>query len=96
MLRKGVRMVVSANKCAMREPIPLNELARQDAFWTEIAYLGGSKFFGEAEPVHYFYQIREGAIHTEELITSEFTHIRTQSHKSSLGGQLCIGPRGFL
>jgi CRP/FNR family nitrogen fixation transcriptional regulator len=42
----------------------LNELARQDAFWSEFEYSCGSKLFGQAEPANYVYRIREGAVRT--------------------------------
>ena len=55
---------VNASKIAKVEPSQLNELARQDAFWSEFKYPGGSKLFEEAEPADYVYQIGEGAVRT--------------------------------
>jgi CRP/FNR family nitrogen fixation transcriptional regulator len=62
-------MVVSANKGTRRQPTPLNEFL-QDTFWTQIEYLGGSKLFREAEPAHYVYQIREGAVRTYKSLSN--------------------------
>ena len=63
---KGCVMLVrvNASKIAKVEPSQLNELARQDAFWSEFKYPGGSKLFEEAEPADYVYQIGEGAVRT--------------------------------
>jgi CRP/FNR family nitrogen fixation transcriptional regulator len=55
---------VSANEIAKHVPSQLKELARQNAFWTEVKYHSGSKLFGEAEPADHVYQIREGAVRT--------------------------------
>ena len=59
---------VSANTA---KPVPsqLSELARQDAFWSELKIRGGSKLFGEAEPADYIYQIREGAVRTYKQLS---------------------------
>jgi len=48
---------VNSNKTAKPVPSQLSELARQDAFWSELKIRGGSKLFGEAEPADYIYQI---------------------------------------
>jgi CRP/FNR family nitrogen fixation transcriptional regulator len=59
---------VSANTA---KPVPsqLSEIARQDAFWSELKIHGGSKLFGEAEPADYIYQIREGAVRTYKQLS---------------------------
>ena len=59
---------VSANTA---KPVPsqLSELARQDAFWSELKIRGGLKLFGEAEPADYIYQIREGAVRTYKQLS---------------------------
>src|SRR6516164_1454984 len=59
---------VSANT-AKPAPSQLSELARQDAFWSELKIRGGSKLFGEAEPADYIYQIREGAVRTYKQLS---------------------------
>src|SRR3974390_2517241 len=68
---KGCVMLVrvNASKIAKVEPSQLNELARQDAFWSEFKYPGGSKLFEEAEPADYVYQIREGAVRTYKQLS---------------------------
>jgi CRP/FNR family nitrogen fixation transcriptional regulator len=60
---------VSANETGKRVPSQLHEFARQDAFWSEFKYRGGSKIFGQAEPADYVYQIREGAIRTYKRLS---------------------------
>jgi CRP/FNR family nitrogen fixation transcriptional regulator len=60
---------VGANKSAKRVPSQPNELGRQDAFWAELKYRGGSKLFGEAERADYVYQIREGAVRTYKRLS---------------------------
>ena len=61
---------VSANETAKSLPSRLSELARQDAFWSELKIRGGSKLFGEAEPANYIYQIREGAVRTYKQLSN--------------------------
>jgi CRP/FNR family nitrogen fixation transcriptional regulator len=65
-VRQGAAVVVrvSGNETAKPVPSQLNELACQNAFWSECKYRGGSKLFEEAEPADYIYQIREGAVRT--------------------------------
>ena len=60
---------VSANEIAKPVPSQLNELARQDALWSELKYRCGSKLFGQAEPADYVYQIREGAVRTYKSLS---------------------------
>ena len=60
---------VSANEIAKPVPSQLNELARQDALWSELKYRCGSKLFGQAEPADYVYQIREGAVRTYKQLS---------------------------
>src|SRR3974390_3671569 len=60
---------VSANETAKSLPSRLSELARQDAFWSELKIRGGSKLFGEAEPADCIYQIREGAVRTYKQLS---------------------------
>ena len=60
---------VSVNETAKCLAGPLSELARQDAFWSELKIRGGSKLFGEAEPANYIYQIREGAVRTYKQLS---------------------------
>jgi len=60
---------VNSNKTAKPVPSQLSELARQDAFWSELKIRGGSKLFGEAEPADYIYQIREGAVRTYKQLS---------------------------
>jgi CRP/FNR family nitrogen fixation transcriptional regulator len=59
----------SANNTGKPVPSQLNELARQDALWSELKYRCGSKLFGEAEPADYVYQIREGAIRSYKRLS---------------------------
>ena len=60
---------VSANETAKSLPSRLSELARQDAFWSELKICRGSKLFGEAEPADCIYQIREGAVRTYKQLS---------------------------
>ena len=53
----AVLVRVSADETGKPVPSHLSELARQDAFWSELKIRGGSKLFGEAEPADYIYQI---------------------------------------
>src|SRR6516164_1409364 len=60
---------VNSNKTAKPVPSQLSELARQDAFWSELKIRGGSKLSGEAEPADCVYQIREGAVRTYKQLS---------------------------
>jgi CRP/FNR family transcriptional regulator, nitrogen fixation regulation protein len=60
---------VNSNRTAKPVPSQLNELARQNAVWSEFKYPRGSEIFGEAEPADYVYQIREGAVRTYKLLS---------------------------
>jgi CRP/FNR family nitrogen fixation transcriptional regulator len=60
---------VNANKTAKAVPSQLNELARQDAFWSELKYPGDSKLFAEAEAADYVYLVREGAVRTYKRLS---------------------------
>jgi CRP/FNR family nitrogen fixation transcriptional regulator len=60
---------VSGSETAKPVPSQLDELAVQDALWSELKYRGGSKLFGEAEPADYIYQIREGAVRTYKTLS---------------------------
>ena len=64
-------MLVRVNSNRTTKPVPsqLSELARQDAFWSELKIRGGSKLFGEAEPASHVYQIREGAVRTYKQLS---------------------------
>ena len=55
---------VNSNKTAKPVPSQLNELARQGALWRAVEYRRDSEILGEAEPAHYVYHIREGAVRT--------------------------------
>jgi CRP/FNR family nitrogen fixation transcriptional regulator len=59
----------SANKTGKPVPSQLNELARQDALWSEVKYRQASEIFGEAEPADYVYQIKQGAVRTYKLLS---------------------------
>ena len=50
-------------------PNQLNELARQDALWSDLKYRCGSTLFREAEPADYVYLIREGAVRTYKRLS---------------------------
>jgi len=66
----GMLIRVGANKIAKPVPSQLRELARQDAFWSELKIRGGAKLFGEAEPADYVYQIRGGAVRTYKQLSN--------------------------
>jgi CRP/FNR family nitrogen fixation transcriptional regulator len=69
---KGVRVVLVRNNSNNTHK-PVSDLssavANQDAFWSEFKYHRGSEIFGEAEPAHYVYRIREGAVRTHMLLS---------------------------
>ena len=64
-------MLVRKNSSNTPKPVPAlpSEVANQDAFWSEFKYRRGSEIFGEAEPAHYVYRIREGAGRTHKLLS---------------------------
>jgi CRP/FNR family nitrogen fixation transcriptional regulator len=60
---------VGSGKTTRRPPIQPNELATQNAVWSEFGYRAGTEIFGEAEPADYVYQIRQGAVRTYKLLS---------------------------
>jgi CRP/FNR family transcriptional regulator, nitrogen fixation regulation protein len=58
-----------AHEIAKPVPSQLNELAHQDALWSEFKYCSGSKLFAEAEPAEYVYLIRQGAVRTYKRLS---------------------------
>ena len=64
-------MLVRKNSSNTPKPVPdlPSEVANQDAFWSEFKYRRGSEIFGEAEPAHFVYRIREGAVRTHKLLS---------------------------
>jgi CRP/FNR family nitrogen fixation transcriptional regulator len=60
---------VNSNRTDEPKPSQLDELVRQNAAWKELRYLEGSEIFGEAEPTHYLYQVRQGAVRTYKLLS---------------------------
>jgi CRP/FNR family transcriptional regulator, nitrogen fixation regulation protein len=64
-------MVVRVRASETAKPVPsqLSELARRDAFWSELNIRGSSKLFGEGEPANYVYQVREGAVRTHKSLS---------------------------
>src|SRR5215469_6404235 len=60
---------VNSNRTSELLTGQLNEIACQNAAWSEFKYLRGSEIFGEAEPAEYVYQIRQGAVRTYKLLS---------------------------
>jgi CRP/FNR family nitrogen fixation transcriptional regulator len=65
----AVLVRTDANKSGKPVPGQLNELARQNASWSEVKCRQGSEIFGEAEPADYVYLIREGAVQTYKQLS---------------------------